>query len=365
MVEIINNSSKKVQMKKEEYESQFLPNRVDEQYKLCGWTIFSILIVVFLVVAITFITLKYKARENPAVALEVERPDILELPKQLIICPFTKNELEWHFYDLLYLQNAQLVDTGGAPIEANVFYSEKANLDCLNISLANIQTFGSPAAIELSLVWSQAVDSYSDIYVSFDEELLGSAYMASGLYNHSKGVSNNIELKLEEHTFLPSSNSPIQARWVLQISSAAYYFYTLSENATAISCSNTSGLLHTKGCSANFTTCSDNLRDNQNFPCAMMTAIYVHIPTTVITNFAEVDPVNWQDIVASLGGYWVYVGTVFSLFFAVKKGTNRLIPVKVVKLFMGSCFTNQNSPNASRNPVTAVASKQAKSFVEF
>jgi hypothetical protein len=172
--------------------------------------------------------------------------------------------------------------------------------------------------------------------------------MASGLYNHSKGVSNNVELKLLEYSYIfPTHNGP-KMRWEISTSTSDYYFFTNSKNATTISCGDDiSGLLHTRGCSlGNIKTCSDNLRDHQDKPCGMMTVIYLTLPTNLVSNYAEVDPVDWNQIIASLGGYWVYVGVVFSIFFAVKKGTYLLIPSKIVKNLILTCFSfEQRSRN--------------------
>jgi hypothetical protein len=156
---ILNVST--LQEEDEEYESQFFINRVDEQYKIFGWVVFTVLLLGFFAGAITLIVLKFEARKAPVVALDVQKLTKFGFPSQLIVCPDTNQQVEWHNFELFYLHNARYLEKNH--LDANLFYSKKAELDCINISLANIQTTDVPASLEISLVCSQVVDSYSDV----------------------------------------------------------------------------------------------------------------------------------------------------------------------------------------------------------
>jgi hypothetical protein len=68
-----------------------------------------------------------------------------------------------------------------------------------------------------------------------------------------------------------------------------------------------------------------------------MSVIYLTVNSNLVSKFDEVDPVQWGEIIGSLGGYWVYVGAAFGLFFAIRKGTNELVPSGILKKVFGTC----------------------------
>jgi hypothetical protein len=63
----------------------------------------------------------------------------------------------------------------------------------------------------------------------------------------------------------------------------------------------------------------------------------MNIKSNLVTQLDEVDPVNWREIMSDLGGYWVYVGAGFGIFFAVKKGTLELVPSEEVLKIWNCC----------------------------
>jgi hypothetical protein len=84
--------------------------------------------------------------------------------------------------------------------------------------------------------------------------------------------------------------------------------------------------------------CHGDLRPFKETKCAMMTVFFIALNSDLVVVFEEVDPVDWKDIIASIGGYWVYVGAGFSLFFVVKKGSLELIPISGIRNLFGKCF---------------------------
>jgi hypothetical protein len=189
-----------------------------------------------------------------------------------------------------------------------------------------------PAYVGFALTWSQNTNYYSDVFLAFDEDLIGLSYVASGIYNSSIGVSNNVDLSLERFTYLNKGEDDFSERWVSSTSTTSYYLYTASESREILTCDGDTALQHTKSCTPDVNLCGSDLRNHQyNNPCALMSVIYLTINSILVSKFAEVDPVQWGEIIGSLGGYWVYVGAAFGLLFAIRKGT---IPSGVLKQFM-------------------------------
>jgi hypothetical protein len=121
-----------------------------------------------------------------------------------------------------------------------------------------------------------------------------------------------------------------------------------------ITCSNLSRLGYTEGCSNLIGTCNGNLDNFRGQRCGMMAMFYLKINSNLVTHFDEVDPVNWGEIISNLGGYWVYVGAGFSLFFAVKKGTLELIPSSMMTRLLGLCcprIRRQKTPQWKRDEI--------------
>jgi hypothetical protein len=129
-----------------------------------------------------------------------------------------------------------------------------------------------------------------------------SVLLISGLYNSSAGASNNADMKLEKFSYLPSTEPDFTERWVPSTTTTNYFFYTASEDADNITCDGNSGLKHTNECTPVVKTCKPDLRENQDDPCGMMSVIYLTITTNLVSKFDEVDPVQWGEIIGSLGG---------------------------------------------------------------
>jgi hypothetical protein len=298
------------------------PKNVSKQYQTFGWSVFLFFLTIFVACAFTLIFLKYKARENPAIQFTLEEDVGLQFPSSITICPDAAESISWHYFDVRGTENTDITGLNtSSSRKIEVSHIKEINFDCIIVDLT-LKVLKIPAALELAVVWSQRSNYYSDLYVTFDKNFLSSNYIASGIYNSSSGVSNNVDLKLEKYSYLSPSKASnrIPHRWTSSVTSTSYFFYTISESAVPITC-NTSNLMYTDSCTTQMTTCSENLRSNQHNPCAMMSILYFTLNTNYVSKFDEIDPVQWSDIIGTLGGYWVLVGSGFGLFFGLRKDT--------------------------------------------
>jgi hypothetical protein len=279
----------------------------------------------FIAGASTLITLKYKGRDVPDVAYSVHRAKDLKFPNDIKICPQKlSGNITWHYLEEL--------DSHGSRLDANIDlslvsirYADWLDMDCLQIHL-DASAVSIPSGIQISLVWSQNVISYSDLMLILDDEQASSSWIAAGMYNTSKGAANDIDISLEKYTYLPTSVPGIEQQWKMVVVNTPYYFYEISSNAMEIPCDKNSSLTYTKGCSTAIKTCRGSLEDFRGQTCTMMTVVYLSLKSNNILYFDEIDPVDWLQIISSLGGYWVYIGSGFGFFFAVKRGTLELVP---------------------------------------
>jgi hypothetical protein len=130
---------------KDELESNLMPTRVAKPYKRCGWSTFTFLVVLFIVGAAVFITLKFKARDNPAVAFSVEKEKNLEFPKKLIICPDSPKNISWHYFDFIDNDNVEFKNENAHP-EIEVAHMEDLDLDCITLAL-NAKVLQTPVLL--------------------------------------------------------------------------------------------------------------------------------------------------------------------------------------------------------------------------
>jgi hypothetical protein len=325
----------------EEFLPSLLPNRVAKPYQKCGWFLFVFLMTLFLAGSITVIALKYNSRKEPQISLDLKKEKNMKFPEKLMICPESQGLVSWHYVELIDSFRTKINSENLAVIE--VHYADQLDMDCLLISI-DAQIIRAPAALEFAVVWSQPIDAYSDLLLAFDENFTSSAYMASGFYNSSRGVSNNVDLALERYTYLPSSTPEISERWTANTATTDYFYYTISENATEIVCSPDQGK-YTEECTTRMNLCpGDEFQyKDKGKKCTMMSVFYLSINSNLVSVFSEVDPVDWKEIIASIGGYWVYVGAGFSLFFSVKKGTLELIPMEGLRKLLNSWFSKVKS----------------------
>jgi hypothetical protein len=353
-------SARLEQIEEDELLPTLLPARVHKPYKKCGWFLYLTLMLSFLAGSSTLIGLKYKARETPELSLELKKENDMKFPSTIIICPNTKGSVSWHYFELIGVSNARPHAEGIESLD--VMFLQKFDLACLRISL-DAYVVQTPASVEFALTWSQDLDSYSDLLVSFDDDLVSSTYMASGIFNSSKGASNNINLVLERYGYLPTSTAGIRERWSSTTATTDYYYYTISENATAIQCVVSPNLKFTEECTTKMRECPGDKRVYRGTKCAMMSVFYLAINSNLVSNYVEVDPVNWREIIAGIGGYWVYVGAGFSLFFAVRKGTLELIPLAGIQKIFRMIFKDVKQRltvfHKRKNSVAAQPRKQA------
>jgi hypothetical protein len=323
-----------------------LPLRVAPEYRKFGWILFAFLVLLFLSGASTLISLKFEGRKAPEIKYTIRKSNDLKFPNSILICPQKlSGKVTWHYVEQLDSPNSQLDGSFDFSL-VSISYSNWLDMDCLQIQL-NASVLRIPSAVQFSLVWSQSLKSYSDAMLVLDNEHSNSAWLSTGLYNSSKGATNDIDISLEKYSYLTTSPPGLSQQWKLVTATTAYYFYEISSNAKEIVCGNTSHLKYTKGCSTRMRTCRgdlDNLRDQT---CTMMTIVFISFKSDFVNNFEEMDPVDWLEIISSLGGYWVYIGAGFSLFFAVKRGTTELGLAYWVSKILGFFFQRKKKRSSA------------------
>jgi hypothetical protein len=317
-------SIRSLQVRKEDIEPSLLPLRVIPQYQKCGWFLFVMLLGLFISGSIALIVVRYEARKNPQVNSRVVKENNMKFPTSIKLCPEkSAGAITWHYLDLISTPNARV--NGEFDLSLNSLkYLNFLDFDCVEVKF-NASAIANSAAIEFAVVWKQKLQSYSDILLILDNDHANSSYVASGLYNSSKGATNNIDLTLERFSYLPSSPPGVSEQWNLNTATTSFNFYEIGSKAMPIPCKNTTSLGYTTGCSTEIEACVGSLDSFRGHGCAMMAMFYLTINSNLITLYEEVDPVNWVEILSNLGGYWVYVGAGFSLFFLCSEKRNARI----------------------------------------
>ncbi len=203
--------------------ASLLPMRVEARYRKLGWVLFAVLVALFLAGASTLISLKYQARQDPDIKYSIRKAVDLHFPKSIMICPEElSGKITWHYLDMLSSPSANFqgdIDLGLVSIN----YLNWLNFDCLEINM-NVSVLSTPASIQFALVWSQDLISYSDVMLILDREYSSSSWLASGLYNSSRGATNDVYLSLERYSYLPTSPPGISALWNMDTTNTDYYF---------------------------------------------------------------------------------------------------------------------------------------------
>jgi len=286
---------------------------IDEKYKGKGMSIYTFLIIVFVGFSIGFIIYKYSLRSKPAITVDYKEQDWQ--PPAIYLYPENFISYQSGYCSIDYMGDGDLP----AGYECDISIDEYGwNV----LEFPGVKVTDVPGLATFETYYRGNTTGFHESYIYIDGSKASVYYVAAEPWNSLTSKDNNLVMTVIQYQHLDSTKDSTE------------YSLSITSNVLAY---DDSSPWHTDFDDSEYADTSYPLTqcvgEDDSESCSFSSLIYFQFQTRTVQIIKEVDPVQWGEIMGTLGGYWVYVGAFFGLLFAKnpQMGNEKLYPSKIAK----------------------------------